>query len=384
MFQTVIVKLTSFCNLDCDYCYMFNLTDKTYLEMPKQMKSDIACTIVDKVIEYLNSEGKSEFHFCLHGGEPTLWPEESFATLLGKIYDYNLAGYSLSVSIQTNLYSLPCNNILNLLRSNNIKLGVSLDGPQHYHDRHRFTRNRQGTYSKIITNLRRLEKQGYSDLFGGFLCVANPDIPPQEFWNWAKKLPITNLDILWPIQFNQANPPWINDSKHEYSISPSYGVWFAEIFELWWNEDEPLFFVRLFDNLVKIFLAGNKISHVDSLVNDQLNMFVVNVDGSIEYPDYLRAAEGGSISTGLSICSDCISDFSQDSVFSRLFNLNSCLPNECHACPFQEVCGGGFLPGRSMPGGIISDMKSVMCHDQYYFFEHVFDLINKRINMACP
>lgn len=384
MFQTAIVKLTSTCNLDCDYCYMFNLTDKTYLQMPRQMSISIACDLVDKVIEYLNSQGQSEFLICLHGGEPTLWPSESFERLLGKISEYNLQGYSLSVSMQTNLYSLPSNNILNLLRSTKIKLGVSLDGPQAYHDRHRFTRSRQGTYSHIIANLRRLEEQGYSDLFGGFLCVANPDIPPQEFWNWVKQLPVTNLDILWPIQFNQANPPWINDSEHEYLISPRYGIWFAEVFELWWNEDNPKFFVRLFDNLVKIFLAGNGISHVDSLVNDQLNMFVVNVDGSIEYPDYLRAAEGGSISTGLNICSDSISDFVQDSVFGRLFRLNAYLPKDCQTCLFQEVCGGGFLPGRSLPGGVISDMKSVMCHDQYYFFEHAFALINKRINTLLP
>jgi len=384
MFQTAIVKLTSFCNLDCDYCYMFNLTDRTYLEMPKQMTSETACDLVEKVIEYLDSERQSEFLFCLHGGEPTLWPAESFKTLFGKISHYNLAGYNLSVSMQTNLYSLPSNEVLNLLRSNNIKLGVSLDGPQHYHDVHRFTRKRQGTYSQIISNLRRLERHGYSDLFGGFLCVANPDIPPQEFWSWVKELPITNLDILWPIQFNQANPPWINDSEHEYSINPKYGTWFAEVFELWWNEDDPSYFVRLFDNLVKIYLAGNKISHVDSLVNDQLNMFVVNVDGRIEYPDYLRAAEGGSISTGLSICSDSISDFSRDSVFSQLFRLKAYLPNDCLTCPFQEVCGGGFLPGRSLPGGIVSNRKSIMCLDQYYFFEHAFSLINKRINMMLP
>ena len=37
MFELAILKLTAFCNLDCKYCYMFNLEDRTFSRVGRQM-----------------------------------------------------------------------------------------------------------------------------------------------------------------------------------------------------------------------------------------------------------------------------------------------------------------------------------------------------------
>ncbi len=382
MFKTGIIKLTAICNLNCDYCYMFNLSDKTYLEMPKMMSPEIACLVVERIVAYLKSRGERDFLLCLHGGEPTLWRQEYFKSLFEMISSQNRKGCNIDVSLQTNLYKLPSRSCLDLFRDNGIRFGISVDGPQIYNDQHRFTFNGYGSYARIMRNVELLKNQGYGDLIGGFLCVANPEIPPEEFWAWVKTLPVTRLDVLWPIEFNEGNPPWHHNGKLAYSVRPLFGDWFAKLFKLWWDEDDPRLYVRLFDHLVKIFLAGHGSEHVDFLVNDQVNMFVVNTDGSIEYPDYLRASSDGSVKTGLNIAANTLDELHDDKVFQSLLTLKDFLPQDCKSCFFREICGGGFLPGRAVPGALISSERSVLCEDQLWFFQIAFDLVYGRVSVS--
>ena len=47
----VILKTVERCNINCSYCYMFNMGDKTYNSRPPYMSKDIAV----KVAEFLKN-----------------------------------------------------------------------------------------------------------------------------------------------------------------------------------------------------------------------------------------------------------------------------------------------------------------------------------------
>ena len=87
-FSACVLKLTAVCNLDCSYCYMFNLADKVHTRVPPLLSVQTALKTLDRIVEHLLETGRTEFDLTLHGGEPTMWcrwtDSESFSTALRK------------------------------------------------------------------------------------------------------------------------------------------------------------------------------------------------------------------------------------------------------------------------------------------------------------
>jgi uncharacterized protein len=95
-------------------------------------------------------------------------------------------------------------------------------------------------------------------------------------------------------------------------------------------------------------------------------MFVVNTDGQYEYHDYFRPYEDGKCRTSTNLVDSPIAVLHEDLTFRKLLTLSNYLPKECASCDVSPICGGGFLPGRV--GGADDMSRSVLCHDQSYFF----------------
>lgn len=381
MFSSAIMKLTSICNLNCSYCYMFNLHDRTFQRVPTYLPVEIAVLTLDRVKDYMEENALPSFTLVLHGGEPTLWPLESFRTFLEHLSRMRAKGTDIRVTIQTNAYQVNW-RVLDLLKSHGITLGISLDGPQEYNDRHRVNHAGRGSYDQINRNVADMIERGYGNLIAGFLSVAQPDTPPAHFLEWAKTLPVRRLSVLWPIEFNHDNPPWGTQTLAEYERWPRYGRWFADLFELWWRDPDPDLQIRHFSEVIGIMAGGKR--HSDSIVNDQLGMFVINTDGGIEYPDYFRSYKDGGSRTSFTIQSHGLGQFSTDPVFDYCLRLGEHLPDECGSCVHRKVCGGGFLPGRMGGDANPPLKKSVLCTDQYHFFSRVDALVAPELDALRP
>lgn len=368
MFSSLILKLTSICNLNCSYCYMFNLADKTHMRVSNFMPLEIALLTLERVSSYLRKNGSQKFHIILHGGEPTLWPLRHFSAFLNRVTELNNEGLELSVGIQTNCYQID-SGLLELLAEKHVTLGISLDGPQKYNDVYRVTHSGRGSYERIMGNIQSMVELGYENLIGGFLTVAQPEIDPEEFLLWINTLPKTRVDVLWPIQYNYINLPWANQDYADYARSPRYGVWFSKLFELWWQRDDPNIYIRHFYDVLKRFYGAKK--HTDTIGNEEIPMFVVNTNGNIEYPDYFRAYADGGSKTDFTIIHHAIEELQHDPLFAFCLNMRNHLPQNCKPCSYKDVCGGGFLPGRMGQENPIPHHQSVLCTDQFYFFAKV-------------
>jgi uncharacterized protein len=373
MLRSAIVKLTAVCDIDCTYCYMFNQADRTFTRVPKRMDLGLALRLLDRICEHYPRDEPEAFSIVLHGGEPMLWPQASFTAFLSRVEQRRSQGWNLDVAVQTNLVRPIPSPLLQLFHQHRVSLGVSLDGPRAVNDVARVDRLGRGTYDRVMANVERMRLQGDGALIGGFLAVANPAIAPQEFLDWVRSLPIPRIDVLWPIEFNWRNPPWPLGQARHYAAAPRYGQWFSELFRLWWVLDDPALNVRLFHNVLHVMLGGR--GHIDALVNDSYNMFVVNTDGSYEYPDYLRVAADGAAHTALNVGNADLDTLCTDPLIARLLDLRAELPARCAACRHCAVCGGGFLPGRSDARTGIATRESVLCADQMHFFDTVASAI---------
>jgi uncharacterized protein len=376
MFSSCVLKLTAVCNLDCTYCYVFNLADRVYTRVPPFLSLDAALLTLDRIVEHLDTFGQREFDLTLHGGEPTMWPLKNFAQLLVRVEEIRGRGIRLRVAMQTNGYRIDP-ELLSLLADHKVSMGISLDGPAIVNDRYRVDHAGRGSYQRVMANVAAIIEAGYQHLIGGFLTVAQPTVEPEAFLNWVGQLPLSRVDVLWPIEFHHANPPWRGLDFADYARAPIYGSWFARLFDLWWQRDQPNLYIRHFFQIIESML-GSRV-HGDAIVNDELPIFVVNTDGGIEYPDYFRAYADGGSRTRFNVFDDALDEIVDDPGFAYCLSLGKHLPEECQSCPVAEVCGGGFLPGRLMPGEWPPLRKSILCADQLFFFSHVRNLVGPHI-----
>ena len=374
MFNSVILKLTAFCNLDCTYCFMFNMDDRTFERVPRNMQLSTALATLDRIEEYLDENPGQPFRVILHGGEPSIWPAHDLEHFLERFWTMKRRQPGAEIGMQTNGYHLKP-EVLDLLSRFRVGTSFSLDGPEYVNDRYRVNHSGAGSYRKVMENLERFATDPATrDLFGGVLCVAQPEIEPRSFIDWARNLPSTRLDVLWPIEFNYDNPPWKNHTSiEEYARNPTYGAWFAELFDLWWQLDDPSFHIRQFYDLVALHCGGWK--HTDQIVNNESNIFAVNTDGRIEYPDYLRGSSDGGTDTGLNIIDTSLKAVEEDPGFQFLFDLGSHCPSECSDCAVRDLCGGGFLSGRLEQDAVFPGGRSVLCFDHYFFLKRVRDRV---------
>ncbi|WP_431243753.1 4Fe-4S cluster-binding domain-containing protein [Flavobacterium sp. P21] len=70
--SNLVIKVASLCNLNCNYCYVYNMGDKSYKKQPKFMSQEIVEAILTKVKKNCLENNLESFLIIFHGGEPLL------------------------------------------------------------------------------------------------------------------------------------------------------------------------------------------------------------------------------------------------------------------------------------------------------------------------
>src|SRR4051812_14622775 len=66
------LKVTSRCNLNCSYCYVYNKADQSWKDRPKFMSEHIFLKTIERIREYVSLSGQTIVNILFHGGEPCL------------------------------------------------------------------------------------------------------------------------------------------------------------------------------------------------------------------------------------------------------------------------------------------------------------------------
>lgn len=141
----IVIGLTHNCNLACTYCYAGSARRRN-------ISLDTAQRAVDFGFEISAPDETLEFGFF--GGEPLLCADRMrsisrYIRSCARDYDR-----SIKLSVTTN-GTLLSPSIVKLLREQDIRLCISLDGLQSVHDRHRRRKDGGPTYANIVDNLNR-------------------------------------------------------------------------------------------------------------------------------------------------------------------------------------------------------------------------------------
>jgi uncharacterized protein len=159
----LVVQPTPFCNINCDYCYLPDRANRAV----------IADDTLERIFERVFASPITRVRFSLiwHAGEPLVLPIAFYERANAVIARNNTRGVKIRTSFQTNGLRLN-DEWCGFLRDSGARVGISLDGPQELHDRHRRTRGGKGTFERTMAGLRCLQRAGIEF---SVICVLTRD-----------------------------------------------------------------------------------------------------------------------------------------------------------------------------------------------------------------
>ncbi|CAL2102582.1 Elp3 domain-containing protein [Tenacibaculum sp. 190130A14a] len=336
--SSFVLKIASRCNLNCSYCYMYNMGDSTYLNQPKFMSLDTITEFAEKLKNYCEKADIKYVQIVFHGGEPLLLKPDYFESCVS-IFKNTAPNLEFNFTVQTNGVTLD-EKWYTLLQKNDISVGISIDGPKKYHDEYRVFHNGKGSYTKVAKAI----ELGKNYNLMGLLLVVNINIPVQELYHEVKNLGVERVNLLLPDGHYDQAPLGLNTEKaNDINYTP-YADWFIELYKIW-KDDKDRPGIYFFESLVKMVVGVEGIGN--QLIGKQTNgVIVLETDGSIEVVDSLRACFEGITRNEINIHTNTIEDLFENETFQIYYKAHDNVCEQCLNCPVYDICGGGFLGHR--------------------------------------
>ncbi len=147
--RQIIIQATSFCNIDCKYCYLPHRGRKTRIEL------DTITSLFEQLLDLDIIDSKVEVRW--HAGEPLTVPIDFYRKAFAGISELSGKNHEVHHSLQTN--GLMINSAwCDFFKEFDVSVGVSLDGPKTIHDQNRRTYSDGGTFDLTMKGVSKLKE----------------------------------------------------------------------------------------------------------------------------------------------------------------------------------------------------------------------------------
>lgn len=172
MISLLVIQSTPFCNISCDYCYLPD----------RQSRRALSLDTVDHIFRRLFKTQLlgPQLGVVWHAGEPLVTPISFYDAAFRRIDSFNITNCIISHSIQTNGI-LITQEWCDFIKTRDIRVGVSIDGPAFIHDAHRKTRAGKGTHAKVMQGISLLRQNSVSFHVIAVLSQQSLDFPDEIF-----------------------------------------------------------------------------------------------------------------------------------------------------------------------------------------------------------
>lgn len=359
----------SLCNLRCRYCY--------YLEKNKLYQEQKNHVITNELLEkftkdYIEAQTTPQVLFTWHGGETLIRPIAFYrrALELQRIYG---RGRQIDNCIQTN-GTLLTDDWCEFFKANNFLVGVSIDGPQEFHDEYRKTATGRPTFRKVMEGINLLNKHGVEWNALAVVNDFNADYP-LDFYHFFKDIgchyiqftPVVERMVQRPDRLTLAPGMQEGGELTDFSVTAEqWGSFLCTIFDEWVHHDVGDYYIQLFDATLANWVG--QAPGVCTMAKECGHAGVMEFNGDVYscdhfvYPEHLL----GNLHTQTIFE---MMNSPRQKAFARM--KHELLPRQCKECRFQFACHGECPKNRFIRDKYGNPGLNYLCKGYLQFFEHV-------------
>ena len=374
------------CNLACKYCYYLekdNLYDKSH----RHIMSDEMLEQFTR--EYIEAQTMPQVLFTWHGGEPLMRSIDFYKKALALQKKY-ARGRRIDNVIQTNGTMLT-DEWCEFFAQNNWLVGISIDGPQEYHDHYRLTTTGNPSWQKVMHGIELLKKHHVEWNAMAVVNAYNAD-HPLEFYHFFKDngcqyLQFTPIvERLTKHQDGRTLASLADDKEiplADFSVTPEqWGNFLCAIFDEWVRNDVGKMFVEIFDCTLANWMGvlpgicaySKNCGHAGVMEH---NGDVYSCDHFV-FPEYKL----GNIRDHTLI--EMLYGDKQHA-FSRLKHTS--LPRQCKECDMEFACHGECPKNRFEKDKYGEPGLNYLCKGYYQYYSHVapyMDFMKRELQAQRP
>lgn len=360
----------SLCNLRCKYCYYLE-KKHLYTDVKNHIITD---TLLEKFIkEYIEAQTTPSVLFTWHGGE-TLMRPLSFYKRAMQVQQRYARGRRIDNCIQTN-GTLLNDEWCKFFKENNWLVGVSIDGPQEFHDEYRKTTGGRPTFLQVMKGINLLNKHGVEWNALAVVNDFNADYP-LDFYHFFKEIGCRYIQFT-PIVERLVNrtdgltlaPGMQGDGQGvtDFSITAEqWGNFLCTIFDEWVKNDVGEYFIQLFDATLANWVG--QAPGICTMAKECGHAGVMEFNGDVYSCDHFVYPEHklGNLHDK-TITEMMYSD--QQKEFSKM--KHQMLPQQCRECNYLFACHGECPKNRFSNDKYGNYGLNYLCSGYYKFFKHV-------------
>lgn len=373
-FGQFILKIHSRCNLACDYCYVYEMADQSWRDQPKTMSDQVFSDSCRIIREHAARFSLPLVNLVFHGGEPLLIGHAAFERFARQAREILEPVAQVQLGVQTNGVLID-EEFLRVCDRWAVQVGVSIDGDERGHDRHRKYRRGAGSFKDVAAGLRLLTQGAHRHLYSGLLCTVDIENDPIDTYEALVGFEPPALDLLLP-HGNWSSPP---PSRTADPAATPYADWLIAIFDRWYDAPEVETRIRLFDEVIELLLGGAGASESVGLA--PIRLAVIETDGTLEQVDALKSAFAGAAKIRAGADGNPLDQaLWEPAVVARQIGVEA-LGDTCRSCPIHNVCGAGHYAHRYREGSGFRN-PSVYCSDLEKLIRHIESRIRTDLRTA--
>lgn len=358
------------CNLACKYCYYLE-KNNLYQNSQRHLMSDEMLEQFTR--EYIEAQTMPQVLFTWHGGEPLMRSIDFYKKALELQKKY-ANGKQIDNVIQTN-GTLLTNEWCEFFAKNHWLIGISIDGPQEYHDHYRVTPDGKPSWEKVMQGISLLKKHRVEWNAMAVVNAYNAE-HPLEFYhffrdNGCQYLQFTPIvERLTEHEDGRTLASLADDREiplADASVTPQqWGNFLCTIFDDWVRHDVGKTFVEIFDCTLANWMGvlpgicaySKECGHAGVMEH---NGDVYSCDHFV-FPEYKL----GNIREQSLI--DMLYGEKQQA-FSRLKHTS--LPRQCKECDMEFACHGECPKNRFEKDKYGEPGLNYLCQGYYQYYTHV-------------
>ena len=359
----VVIQSTSFCNLNCDYCYLPDRQTKNQLSL------DLIPTIMKTVLESPFIGG--DFTILWHAGEPLALPVSFYdqATYLIREAEkrYKTQPIQIFQSLQTNATLINqawCDCFLR----NGIYVGVSLDGPAFLHDIHRQTYRGLGTHAATMRGISLLQKNQIPFNVIAVLTQDSLDYP-EEIFNFFLENGITEVGF----NMEEAEGVHQNSTLNQPGIESRYRAFIQRFWELT-VQTKGVFKLREFETMCTLAYGDFRLESTDM----NRAFVIVNFDYQGNFSTFdpellaVKIEPYGDLILG-NVLRDTLASVCDGEKFRQIYQDMSAGVELCRQnCDYFGLCGGGAGSNKYWENGTLNSSETKACR---YRIQAIADVV---------